>query len=122
VIINKGKIVAVDTPQNLTSQLQGGRRIHIDAQAPEKALADALRQIPGAARVETEPARTDGHVTATVETGQNADIRSQIAAKIISSGWPLYELRSASMSLEDIFLELTTDDASHAVPSGGTNA
>ena len=44
VIINKGKIAAVDTPQNLTSQLKGGQRIHIEAQAAEKPLEDLLDQ------------------------------------------------------------------------------
>jgi ABC-2 type transport system ATP-binding protein len=122
VIINKGKIAAVDTPQNLTSQLRGGQRIHLDVKAPEKGLADALRQLPGIARVDLEPARTDGHVVATVESAPNQDLRSQVAAKIISSGWQLYELHGMSMSLEDIFLQLTTDDSAHAAQGGESNA
>ncbi|MGH9712157.1 MAG: ABC transporter ATP-binding protein [Candidatus Acidiferrales bacterium] len=116
VIINKGKIAAVDTPQNLTSQLKGGQKIRLEVQAPEKPLQELLTQIPGASRVHTEPARADGHLYATVETAQGKDIRSEIAAKIVGSGWPLYELRGVSLSLEDIFLELTTEDASHAQP------
>lgn len=117
VIINKGKIVAVDTPQNLTSQLKGGQRIYIDAQAAEKPLEDLLTKIPGAARVQVSPTRSNGHSTATVEVAPGKDIRSQIAAKIVEQGWSLYELRGISLSLEDIFLELTTDDAAHAQPS-----
>ena len=117
VIINKGKIAAVDTPQNLTSQLKGGQKVRVEVQAPEKPLQEALAQIPGASRVHVEPARTDGHLHATVETAQGKDIRSAIAAKITEKGWPLYELRGVSLSLEDIFLELTTDDAAHAEPS-----
>lgn len=117
VIINKGKIAAVDTPQNLTSQLRGGQRIHVEAQAPEKQLRDVLAQIPGAARVQVEPAGKDGHVTASIESAQGQDVRSQVAAKIIEKGWSLYELRGLSLSLEDIFLQLTTDDATHAQPS-----
>lgn len=117
VIINKGKIAAVDTPQNLTSQLKGGQKIRLEVRAPEKPLQELLAQIPGASRVQVEPARTDGHIYATVETGQGKDIRSEIAAKIVGSGWPLYELRGVNLSLEDIFLELTTDDATHAQPS-----
>lgn len=117
VIINKGKIAAVDTPQNLTSQLKGGQKIRLEAKAPEKPLQELLAQIPGASRVQLEPARADGHVRATVETGQGQDIRSTIASKIVEKGWPLYELHGMSLSLEDIFLELTTDDAAHAQPS-----
>jgi ABC-2 type transport system ATP-binding protein len=113
VIINKGRIVAVDTPQNLTTQLKGGQKVHVDVAAPEKPLAEALSKIPGANRVEVT-SHPGGHLTATVETAPGQDIRSQIAAKIVESGWPLYELRGASLSLEDIFLQLTTDDAAHA--------
>ncbi len=117
VIINKGKIAAVDTPQNLTSQLKGGQRIYIDAQAAEKPLEDLLTKIPGAARVQVSASRSNGHSIANVEVAPGKDIRSQIAAKIVEQGWALYELRGISLSLEDIFLELTTDDAAHAQAS-----
>ncbi|MGB0034147.1 MAG: ABC transporter ATP-binding protein [Candidatus Acidiferrales bacterium] len=118
VIINKGKVAAVDTPQNLTSQLKGGQKIKLEVQAPENALREALAQIPGANRVEIQLARADGRLTATVEAAQGKDVRSQIAAKVVERGWALYELHGVSLSLEDIFLELTTDDAAHAEPAG----
>jgi len=117
VIINKGKIAAVDTPQNLTSQLMGGQKVRVEVRAAEKPLRDLLAQIPGASRVHVEPARADGRLHATVETAQGKDIRSAIAAKIAEKGWPLYELKGVSLSLEDIFLQLTTDDAAHAESS-----
>ncbi len=117
VIINKGKVAAVDTPQNLTSQLKGGQRIRIEAQAPEQPLRDLLAQIPGASRIEVETPQANGHLSATVEAAPGKDIRSAIAARIVEKGWPLLELRGVSLSLEDIFLELTTDDAAHAQPS-----
>jgi ABC-2 type transport system ATP-binding protein len=117
VIINKGKIAAVDTPQNLTSQLKGGQKIRIEVGAPERRLREVLAQIPGASRVEVEPERAGERLVVTVEAAQGQDIRSDIAAKIVQNGWPLFELRGVSLSLEDIFLELTTDDATHAQPS-----
>jgi len=117
VIINKGKIAAVGTPQNLTAQLKGGQKIHVDVQAPEKPLCELLAKIPGASRVEVSAPHADGHVIATIEAAAHQDIRSQVAAKIVEKGWALYELRGVSQSLEDIFLELTTDDAAHAQPS-----
>lgn len=119
VIINKGKVAAVDTPQNLTSQLKGGQRIHVEVQAPEQPLRELLSQIPGANRVEAESTPANGHVSATIEAAQGRDLRSAIAAKIIEKGWPLFELRGVSLSLEDIFLELTTDDATHAAVAQG---
>lgn len=114
VIINKGKIAAIDTPQNLTSQLKGGQRVHLEIQAPQDHIREALSQIPGATRVQIETARSDGHLAVNVEAAPGKDIRSQLAAKVIEKGWPLFELRGVSLSLEDIFLQLTTDDASHA--------
>ncbi|HEX5422720.1 MAG TPA: hypothetical protein VFW94_04175, partial [Candidatus Acidoferrales bacterium] len=117
VIINKGKIAAVDTPQNLTSQLKGGQRVRIEVGAPEAAVREALGQVPGTKRVQVEAAHSDGHVAVNVEAAPGKDIRSELAAKVIEKGWPLFELRGVSLSLEDIFLELTTDDASHAQPA-----
>ena len=117
VIINKGKIAAVDTPQNLTSQLKGGQRIRVEVQASEEPLREVLAQIPGASRVQIEAAPLVGHVLATIEAAEGKDIRSAIAARIVEKGWPLFELKGVSLSLEDIFLELTTDDAAHAQPS-----
>jgi ABC-2 type transport system ATP-binding protein len=117
VIINKGKIAAVDTPQNLTSQLKSGQKIRLEVQAPPDGVKGALAQVPGVSRVQVEQLPSSTHSIVTIETERGADIHSEIAAKIIASGWPLYELRGVSLSLEDIFLELTTDDASHAQPS-----
>jgi len=114
VIIHKGRIAAVDTPQNLTTQLKGGQRIQVEAEAPRAPFEQLLRQIPGARTVQVEAAHAAGRLTATVEAATGTDIRSQIAAKIVASGWGLYELKGASLSLEDIFLQLTTDEAAPA--------
>ena len=72
VIINKGKIAAVDTPQNLTSQLKGGQKIRVEVQAPEKELRDALAQIPGATGVQVEQIPAGGHLAATIEKRRRA--------------------------------------------------
>lgn len=114
VIINKGKIAAVDTPANLTSQLKGGQRVHIEVQADEKSARAALQEIPGIRNVSVESAGGSGRIALTVESAQGQDVRSQIAAKLVGKGWPLFELRGMHLSLEDIFLELTTDDSAHA--------
>src|SRR5271163_4630271 len=107
VIINKGKVAAVDTPQNLTSQLKGGLKIKIEVEAPERRLREVLAQVPGVSQVHVEALPSSDRSIVTIETAQGADIRSEIAAGVVQKGWPLYELRGVSMSLEDIFLELT---------------
>lgn len=110
IIINNGKIVAVDTPENLTLQLKGGERIRVEAQAPEQVLRDTLQKISGVRRVSVDPMGSSGRIIAIVEASQGQDLRSQIAAKIVGQGWPLYELRGQNLSLEEIFLQLTTED------------
>jgi ABC-2 type transport system ATP-binding protein len=116
VIINKGKIAAVDTPANLTTQLKGGQHVHLEAQADQASLQSALQEIQGIRKIAIEPA-SGGRWAVTVESLPGLDVRSAIAAKIVSRGWPLFELRGVNLSLEDIFLQLTTDDSSHAAKS-----
>jgi gliding motility-associated transport system ATP-binding protein len=117
VIINKGKVAAIDTPESLASQLKGGLKVRVEAQAPEGQLKEMLSKVGGVKGVQIESARGDGYTIASVESAQGKDVRSEIAAGIVGKGWPLYELRGVNVSLEDIFLELTTDDASHAQPA-----
>jgi ABC-2 type transport system ATP-binding protein len=117
VIINKGKIAAVGTPDSLTSQLAGGQKVHIEARAPEAGLRSALEQVQGITGVAVEPAPGGENLFVTLETTRGAEVRSELAARIIQNGWQLFELRGVSLSLEDIFLELTTDDAAHAAPA-----
>lgn len=113
IIINNGKIVAVDTPENLTLQLKGGERIRVEAQAPQQTLRDTLQNISGVRRVSVDSIGSSGRMLAVVEASQGQDLRSQIAAKIVGQGWPLYELRGENLSLEEIFLQLTTEDPAH---------
>ena len=117
VIINRGKIAAVDTPANLTTQLKGAQHVRIEAQADEKSMRELLQGITGVGSVNVESLAKSGVVAATIESLPGHDVRSEIAAKIVGKGWLLYELRGVSLSLEEIFLQLTTDDASHATES-----
>jgi ABC-2 type transport system ATP-binding protein len=110
VIINKGKIAAVDTPENLTTQVKGGQRVHLESQADEKALRAAIQEINGVRKVDIAPAGASGRFAVSVESAAGQDVRAEIAAKIVGRGWPLFELRGVNLSLEDIFLQLTTED------------
>jgi ABC-2 type transport system ATP-binding protein len=114
VIINNGHIAAIDTPANLTMQLKGGQNVRLEVQGQEQPLRDVLRQVPGVQKVTIEHAAGDSRLIAKVEAAPGQDIRSQIAAAVVSKGLPLYELRGVSLSLEDIFLQLTTEDSAHA--------
>jgi ABC-2 type transport system ATP-binding protein len=114
VIINRGRIAAIDTPANLTMQLKGGQNVLLEVAADQNAVSAAVREVPGVRKVTAEPAGGNGRVALMVEVSPGQDVRSQIAARIVGKGWPLYELRGVNLSLEEIFLELTTDDSEHA--------
>jgi ABC-2 type transport system ATP-binding protein len=110
VIINKGKIAAEDTPRNLTARLKGGDRVRLEVAAPEPAIRQLLGSVEGARVATVETLGGSGRLAVTVEAGAGKDVRSQLAAKVVGAGYGLYELRGASVSLEDVFLQLTTED------------
>jgi ABC-2 type transport system ATP-binding protein len=107
IIIDRGKIVAVDTPQNLRSQIQGGARVFIEVEGPVADVLAAVKALPGVAdaRVVTqEGSRGSFHID--VEGAK--DIRRDLSRTVVQAGWGLLELQSEKMSLEDIFIKLTT--------------
>jgi ABC-2 type transport system ATP-binding protein len=109
VIINKGRVVAVDTPENLTARLRGAETMFVQVDAPEEAVAVVLAGIPGVTRVAAADQRgAPGAIE--VESEHGTDVRREIARVIVTKGWGLLELRPMRMSLEDIFLQLTTDE------------
>ena len=110
VIINKGRIAAVDTPENLTTQLKGAERVHLEVRADSERLRPTLEQIEGVSQMEVTPIEGSDRVSVTVESEPGTDLRSAIAAAVVGQGWDLYELRAVSLSLEDIFLQLTTEE------------
>jgi ABC-2 type transport system ATP-binding protein len=109
VIINKGRVVAVDTPENLTSRLGGAETMYVQVDAPGADVKTALEAIPGITRVAPADARGSlAGFEVNSETGR--DVRRELAAAIVRQGWGLLELRPLRMSLEEIFLHLTTED------------
>jgi ABC-2 type transport system ATP-binding protein len=111
IIIDRGKIVAVDTPQNLRLQLQGAERVSIEVQGPASEIISKLKAMPGVVNIQ-KIAENDSRHRFQVEGELRKDIRSDLARMIVQNGWGLYELQSATMSLEDIFLKLTTAEES----------
>src|SRR5437867_361112 len=107
VIIDRGKIVAVDTPQNLRFQLQGAERVFMEIQGPAPEITSKLKTMPGVIDVHTVGSN-DGRHRFQIEGELKKDIRSDLARAVVQNGWGLYELQSVTMSLEYIFLKLTT--------------
>jgi len=104
IIINEGKIVAEDRIENLSSLISGSKRIRLEVEGPAEKVAERLRQIEGVLQVSYE----DSHYIVECSAGQ--DPRGKIMETIVQGGWILLSLESVEMSLEDIFLKLTTEE------------
>ena len=121
VIINKGRVVAIDTPDNLTARLRGSETMYVQvdvAGADATSATGALGRIAGVTRV-VESDRRDRSVGFEVESESGRDVRRDLAKTIVTNGWGLLELRPMRMSLEEVFLSLTTDETA-SPPAAGT--
>ena len=105
-IINKGKIVAEDTTENLQARLIGAERVMLRVRGEADELAKTIKLVKGVQGVET---KEDGSVEFEFASGK--DVRPEVAKQVIKSGYDLIELRPLGMSLEEIFLELTGSDS-----------
>jgi ABC-2 type transport system ATP-binding protein len=109
VIINNGKVVAMDTPEGLAHQMKGAERISLTVDGPMEAVREKLLVVNGVLSVQTEGS-PGGSATYTVECKLDSDLRRELAKLVVSQGWGLLELRGISMSLEDVFIDLTTQE------------
>jgi ABC-2 type transport system ATP-binding protein len=116
VIINRGRVVAVDTPDNLTARLKGAETMYVHVDAGSDEPGPTLTQIPGVTRVTAADGPSGGGFE--VESDRGTDVRREIARAIVNRGWGLLELRPMRMSLEEIFLQVTTDET----PPAGDSA
>ena len=119
VIINKGRVVAVDTPDNLTARLRGSETLYVQVDAMGADAEGMLSSIPGVTRVSTSD-RRDSIVGFEVDSESGRDVRRELAVAIVNRGWGLLELRPMRMGLEEIFLKVITEDA--AVPETAPEA
>ncbi len=109
IIINKGEIVATDSPTNLTSQLQKTVKIVLEVSGPTHEFAQAIENLTGVEKVSQVSNGTSKFV---IETDPSTDIRPEIAAMAVQKGCGLLELRTIQLSLEDIFMQLVTEEPS----------
>jgi ABC-2 type transport system ATP-binding protein len=109
IIISDGRVVAEDTPENLTKRLRGADSVQLEVRGPRQEVAAQLRKLPRVIDVQAGDSR-DGHTAFVVACEIGTDVREQLAATIVGKGWGLLELRPVGMSLEEIFLQLTTSE------------
>lgn len=108
IIINKGEIVATDSPANLTSQLQKTSTILVELSGPSAEFAQAIENLDGIQKVTVE---NNGTSRFQIETAPSVDLRPEIAALAVQKGCGLLELRAVQLSLEDIFMQLVTEES-----------
>lgn len=109
VIINKGRIAAIDTPGNLTNQLKGGDQIVIEISGPVESIVHHLDRIPGLKNV-TLTGTVEDRYRFSIESDGGSEIRHLISRRLIQGGFDLYQIHSESMTLEEVFLTLTTEE------------
>jgi ABC-2 type transport system ATP-binding protein len=111
VIINRGKIVAMDSPGNLTARLLGSVRVFLTGAGRFAAAGEAVGGVVGVPGVfRDEGPQEDGDARLFVESPLGTDVRPRVAAHLVGRGFDLLEMRRIEMSLEDIFAELTTSE------------
>ncbi|MGE5569872.1 MAG: ABC transporter ATP-binding protein [Rhodospirillales bacterium] len=122
IIINKGKLVATDSVENLTHRLRGAESISVEIESRNGELdfgeaQRRLEQIPGVSRVILKDNK-GRRASFEVESLEKHVVRGDVARAVVEAGWNLNELRPVAMSLEDVFLQLTASDAETAVAGG----
>lgn len=108
VIINDGRLVAMDSTKNLTDSLQGSKRVTLKVEGPSADVSGAIKRISGVKSVEV--LRSDGVPEYRVDFDKGRDSRAEIPVVVVGKGWKLLEMKSVEMSLEDVFVKLVTKE------------
>lgn len=111
VIINDGRIVAVDTHAGLAARLRRSEKIRLTLTRPGSDVDAVIRTIPHVVALTSESAEGFGGQVWLVEAELGHDVREELARCAVSRDWGLVELRPMTMSLEDVFLKLTAEEA-----------
>jgi ABC-2 type transport system ATP-binding protein len=114
-IINRGKIVATNTPENLEANLIGGTGYELEIEGEQETILERLRLLPGVSLVEFVPMSSgmflpENHGLYRVVSEPGAEIGKEITAALVSADLGLYEMRRTRASLEEVFLKLTTSE------------
>ncbi|HUO05599.1 MAG TPA: ABC transporter ATP-binding protein [Candidatus Binataceae bacterium] len=116
VIIDRGRIIAQDTPEQLTAKLMGSDQTLISVAGPAVAVREAISAVKFVERIEIRPSgggATEQCSFVAYSTGHGDEVRSAIAAAVVGRGWLLLEIKPVAMSLEDLFMRLVTREERH---------
>lgn len=118
-IINRGRVVATDTPDNLMARLASGMGYELEVEGDAIAIQDVLQAMPQVHQVEllTHEGQTDGRVHLQITSEAGTDPGRDVATVLVGAGFGLYEMRRVRVSLEEVFLNLTTQEQPLEAPA-----
>lgn len=110
-IISHGKLVASDTPENLSKLAAGSNNLSLVVKGDKEKIRILLGEISGVRDISIESSGEEGEWNVKLTTEEHTDIREDVFFKMAESRYPILEMQSKKVSLEEIFLELTEDGA-----------
>lgn len=111
IIINKGKLVASDTAENLGKSISNENKFQLRVAGDERSILDALEGIAGVTYIKSLGRKETGSIDFVVEAEPNVDVRTPIFNALAQNGLPILAMQTLDLSLEDIFLEVTQNPA-----------
>lgn len=110
VIINKGEIAAIDTPENLSKGFGSASKLLVTVAGPKNSVVNTIKDIYGVKYVEPGVDKEKDVISYIIESDKEIDIRKPLFFALAKVGYPIIELRSLDMTLEDIFLQIVTQE------------
>jgi len=110
IIINKGKIVASDTPDNLSRRLGDSSKMTLRIASSEKQAIKVLRDVAGIKYVEAQGIKEPDTIDVWIEAEKDIDVRRPVFNALSRAGYPILQMKSMDLTLEDIFLQVTTQE------------
>jgi len=108
--MHQGKLVAVDTPLNLTKKLQQTPKVMLKADGPVPEIIRTLSGLPGITAVDRKEPGAEKSGFYEIESEENADVINEIAKSVYENNWKLKEIRPVDMTLEEIFIKVVTEE------------
>jgi ABC-2 type transport system ATP-binding protein len=109
IIINKGKIVAIDTPENLSKRLSNENKILVRIAGEEPRIIKTVKELEGVKNVEVQGYQEKGTADYVIESHPDVDIRKPLFFALSDKEYPILMLKSMGLTLEEIFLQVTND-------------
>ena len=116
IVMNNGRLVADGATDSLAHDLSAEHRIIARIDGPENEILQAIRGMEHIVEVYSLGEKEKGVFEISIEGEPNYDLRRNLFALLTRKGWPLLALKNTDLTLEEVFLQLTSGDASHAVP------